>query len=369
MAGRVLDAFEAPLPDAPADRAPTARRRRCAAGSRATDVAVTVSVGVALATGDESDADLILRDADVAMYRAKQRGRGRFEVFDEAMRTDAVDRLSVENDLRRAIRQGQLRLFYQPIVHIDTGQIAGFEALVRWQHPVRGLLSPADFIPPAEDTGLIVPLGRCVLGEACLQAAAWQRRRGGRPAAADQRQRLGQAAGVPGMGGRGGGHPGRDRAGAQPPGAGDHRERPHGGRRGVGRPPRGAAPARRPGRHRRLRHRLLVPRLPPPPAGRRPQDRQVVHRRGGQGSPRVGPGPGRRQAGPHPRPRRGGRGRHRPPPAGRAAPAALPVRPGLLLLPAPAARGGRRAARAAVPAAADAASPGNRPPAPSAARR
>ena len=70
---------------------------------------------------------------------------------------------------RRAIRQGQLRLFYQPIVHIDTGQIAGFEALVRWQHPVRGLLSPAEFIPPAEDTGLIVPLGRCVLGEACLR--------------------------------------------------------------------------------------------------------------------------------------------------------------------------------------------------------
>ncbi len=150
-----------------------------AAPPATTDVAVTVSVGVAVATGDETDADLIMRDADVAMYRAKQRGRGRFEVFDAAMRTDAVDRLSVENDLRRAIRQGQLRLFYQPIVHIDSGQIAGFEALVRWQHPVRGLLSPADFIPPPEDTGLIVPLGRCVLSEACLQAAAWQRRRGG----------------------------------------------------------------------------------------------------------------------------------------------------------------------------------------------
>ncbi|MEA2685654.1 MAG: hypothetical protein QOE93_849, partial [Actinomycetota bacterium] len=169
LAGRVLDAFEANFAVASPDAGAT--------GAGATDVAVTVSVGVALAAGDESDADLLLRDADVAMYRAKQRGRGRFEVFDEAMRSDAVDRLSVENDLRRAIRQGQLRLFYQPIVHIDTGQIAGFEALVRWQHPVRGLLSPADFIPPAEDTGLIVPLGRCVLGEACLQAAAWQRRR------------------------------------------------------------------------------------------------------------------------------------------------------------------------------------------------
>ncbi len=165
LAGLLIDAFEAHFP--------------VVAGPElgATDVAVSVSVGVAVAAGDESDADLLLRDADVAMYRAKQRGRGRFEIFDEAMRSEAVDRLSVENDLRRAIRQNQLRLFYQPIVHVDTGQIAGFEALVRWQHPVRGLLSPADFIPPAEDTGLIVPLGRCVLGEACLQAAAWQRRR------------------------------------------------------------------------------------------------------------------------------------------------------------------------------------------------
>ncbi|HEX7277367.1 MAG TPA: EAL domain-containing protein, partial [Acidimicrobiales bacterium] len=165
LAGRVLDAFEGHFAVAVTDASDT-------------DVAVTVSVGVAVAAGDESDADLLLRDADVAMYRAKQRGRGRFEIFDEAMRHEAVDRLSVENDLRRAIRQGQLRLFYQPIVHIDTGHIAGFEALVRWQHPVRGLLAPAEFIPPAEDTGLIVPLGRCVLGEACLQAAAWQRRRG-----------------------------------------------------------------------------------------------------------------------------------------------------------------------------------------------
>ncbi|MEA2902378.1 MAG: hypothetical protein QOH36_2265 [Actinomycetota bacterium] len=175
MAGRVLDAFDAHFPVAATG---TDASGTGSTGAAPTDVAVSVSIGLALATGDDSDADLLLRDADVAMYRAKQRGRGRFELFDETMRHEAVDRLSVENDLRRAIRQGQLRLFYQPIVHIDTGRIAGFEALVRWQHPVRGLLSPADFIPPAEDTGLIIPLGRCVLGEACLQAAAWQRRRG-----------------------------------------------------------------------------------------------------------------------------------------------------------------------------------------------
>ncbi|MEA2827849.1 MAG: hypothetical protein QOG43_2288 [Actinomycetota bacterium] len=174
LAGRVLDSFEAHFAISATGSDLTGGGD---IGGPPTDVAVTVSVGVAMATGDESDADLLLRDADVAMYRAKQRGRGRFEIFDETMRHEVVDRLSVENDLRRAIRQGQLRLFYQPIVHIDTGRIAGFEALVRWQHPVRGLLSPADFIPPAEDTGLIIPLGRCVLGEACLQAAAWQRRR------------------------------------------------------------------------------------------------------------------------------------------------------------------------------------------------
>jgi diguanylate cyclase (GGDEF)-like protein/PAS domain S-box-containing protein len=157
IAARVLGAFERPF------------------DVKGTDVSLTTSVGVALAPVQGPDTDLLLRDADVAMYRAKKRGRGRYEVFDESMLAEAAERLSVENDLRRAIRHGQLRLFYQPIVALDSGLIAGFEALVRWQHPERGLLSPADFIPPAEETGLIVPLGRCVLDEACRQAATWQR--------------------------------------------------------------------------------------------------------------------------------------------------------------------------------------------------
>ena len=139
-----------------------------------TDLSLTASVGVAVGALHGPAPELLLRDADVAMYRAKQGGRARFEVFDESMLADASQRLSVENDLRRAIAEGQLRLYYQPIVHIDTGAIAGFEALVRWQHPERGLLPPSEFIASAEESGLIVPLGRHVLGEACLQAATWK---------------------------------------------------------------------------------------------------------------------------------------------------------------------------------------------------
>jgi len=136
-------------------------------------LSITASVGVAVGAMAGPAPELLLRDADVAMYRAKDGGRDRFEVFDETMLAAATERLSVENDLRRGIAQGQLRLYYQPIVHIDTGAIAGFEALVRWQHPERGMLPPVEFITTAEETGLIVPLGRYVLEEACRQAATW----------------------------------------------------------------------------------------------------------------------------------------------------------------------------------------------------
>ncbi len=134
---------------------------------------VTASTGIAIGDGTES-AETLLRDADLAMRRAKERGRGRYELVDELMRERAVDQLRTENDLRRALDRDELRVHYQPIISLATGVIGGFEALVRWEHPKRGLLSPAEFIPMAEESGLIVELGDRVLELACEQAARWR---------------------------------------------------------------------------------------------------------------------------------------------------------------------------------------------------
>ena len=147
--------------------------------ARGTEVALTPSIGVVVAETAQ-DPDLLLRDADVAMYRAKQSGGGVYRLFDEAMRVEAAERLSMENDLRSALSENQFQVLYQPIVRVDSEVIAGFEALVRWDHPVRGRLSPLEFIPRAEETGLIIPLGRYVLAQACEQAVTWGRDRGGR---------------------------------------------------------------------------------------------------------------------------------------------------------------------------------------------
>jgi diguanylate cyclase (GGDEF)-like protein len=134
---------------------------------------VTASVGIALA-GASSSADDLMRDADAAMYRAKERGRNRYEVFDSEMHAWSRKWLETEADLRRALAGGELVNVYQPIVQPGDGRITGFEALVRWQHPTRGMLGPADFIEVAEQSGLIVDVGAQVLREACAEAARWQ---------------------------------------------------------------------------------------------------------------------------------------------------------------------------------------------------
>jgi diguanylate cyclase (GGDEF)-like protein/PAS domain S-box-containing protein len=135
---------------------------------------VSASVGVAIAsTASPLDAASLLRDADVAMYRAKRGGKHRFAIFEASMNAGSLSRLRLEADLRHAIARDELRLHFQPIVHLSTQQIRGMEALMRWQHPIRGLLPPAEFIAIAEESGLIIELGRWALEEACRATALW----------------------------------------------------------------------------------------------------------------------------------------------------------------------------------------------------
>jgi len=143
---------------------------------------VSASIGIALEQGPARSAEDLIREADAAMYRAKEDGRGRFELFDEAMRADATERLHMDHDLRRAIDAGdELMAHYQPIISLRDGSVIGMEALVRWEHPERGLVAPSQFIGVAEDSGAILPIGDRVMRLACRQAADWIAELDGRP--------------------------------------------------------------------------------------------------------------------------------------------------------------------------------------------
>lgn len=132
------------------------------------------SIGIVINTPHYSQSSELLRDADIAMYRAKSAGKGRYAIFDQDMHAETIKQIQIENDLRSSLAQGDFMLYYQPIVNLKTGQLAGFESLVRWNHPEQGMISPTEFIPIAEDTGLIVTLGEWVLRRSCKQLSQWK---------------------------------------------------------------------------------------------------------------------------------------------------------------------------------------------------
>ena len=161
----------------PEDAAITARRMLQAVAEAHTidqhDLHVTTSIGLSVYPDDGLDAETLIKNADTAMYQAKENGRQSYQFFKPAMNVRAVERQSIEESLRRALERQEFAVHYQPKINLRTGEITGAEALLRWTHPVRGPVPPAQFIPVAEDCGLILPIGNWVLREACQQARAW----------------------------------------------------------------------------------------------------------------------------------------------------------------------------------------------------
>jgi diguanylate cyclase (GGDEF)-like protein len=174
------DEFAVLLHDSPIEAATSVGRRIIAAVKEpfrlaGRDIFIGASIGVAVSREGSDAPDVLLHNADVAMYRAKKSGLGKLVHYETFMHTEALDYLSLRGDLQKALDAGEFQLQYQPLIHLDTGEVAGVEALIRWHSPTRGLVSPIDFIPLAEESGVIVEIGQWVLETSAAQVAAWRR--------------------------------------------------------------------------------------------------------------------------------------------------------------------------------------------------
>jgi diguanylate cyclase (GGDEF)-like protein len=226
---------------------------------------VTASIGIAL--GGRSSAEELLREADIAMYRAKWDGKNRYAVFETGMQDVIEQRAQLEMDLRDAVDRNEFFLAYQPTFALSDMSTTGVEALIRWKHPVRGVVPPDEFIPLAEETGLIAEIGKWVLEQACAQGAAWR----------DAGYAIGMAVNVSANSGRGrSAH--RQRPRGRRADRRDHRDDADAQRRGDSAPTRSVEAARRTHRDRRLRNGVLLARPSTAVPGGRAEDRPVVHR-------------------------------------------------------------------------------------------
>jgi diguanylate cyclase (GGDEF)-like protein len=242
------------------------------------EVYATTSIGIVLAASGGDRAEALLQDADAAMYQAKRKGKSRYEIFHPEMKQRSSKRLRLEGDLRRALEREEFLVLYQPVVLVESGQMVGIEASARWEHPERGLLPPSEFVQFAEETGLIISLGRWVLREACKQAAKWHELYPADPLltmgvnlSARQFQHPKLVEDVAGI---------LEETGLKQPDPGDYRKRSDRGRAFCHRHSYEVEGSRGTLRHRRLRHRLLFAVLPQAIPGGLPQDRPIHYRRG-----------------------------------------------------------------------------------------